>query len=204
MQILTEFLCKWHSCKWGFALILVWLSVSSATADVLQIWTQPADFAFLPYKKEEGLCVIPVLIYWQHWSASIKVQALFTKQRLVCGTDRGHLALLCQFLQLVGFVLCFYESLLHIIQRLERQEEGERGLGGWMQGQCNVKRYNTVYLWGTHRKIHSGLFLTQTKNELIVEYFSDYLSVTKKQLHKSDLINGILLFIWYHEAHICN
>lgn len=50
----------------------------------------------------------------------------FPKQRLVCGTDRGHLVLLRQFLQLVGFVLCLYESLLHIIQCLDK-----RGVGIW-------------------------------------------------------------------------
>lgn len=49
-----------------------------------------------------------------------------TGQRVVCETDRGHLALLCQFLQLVGFVLRFYESLLYIFQRLSRGEGCER------------------------------------------------------------------------------
>lgn len=44
------------------------------------------------------------------------------------GTDRGHLALLCQLLQLVGLVLCFYESLLHVFQRLGRHTG--RAVGG--------------------------------------------------------------------------
>lgn len=56
------------------------------------------------------------------------------EQRVVCGTDRGHLALLCQLLQLVGFVLRFYESLLHIFQRLDRQRVAWWRSGGRVEG----------------------------------------------------------------------
>lgn len=53
--------------------------------------------------------------------------ARFLEQRLVCGTDRGHLALLCQLLQLVRLVLRFYESLLHVFQGLDKQRGGVVG-----------------------------------------------------------------------------
>lgn len=58
-----------------------------------------------------------------------------TGQRGFCATDHGHLALLCQFLQLVGLVLRFYESLLHIFQRLSRQEGCEKAWRGRVEGQ---------------------------------------------------------------------
>ena len=46
------------------------------------------------------------------------------KKRLEKGTNHGHLALLCQFCQLVRLVFCFDESLLHVIQCLSRQRKG--------------------------------------------------------------------------------
>ena len=48
------------------------------------------------------------------------------QQRQPCGTDRSHLALLCQLLQLVGVVLHLDESLLHIVQRLQVRGGGQR------------------------------------------------------------------------------
>ena len=50
-------------------------------------------------------------------------------KRLEKRTNHGHLALLCQFRQLVRIVFCFDESLLHVIQCLSRERERERERG---------------------------------------------------------------------------
>lgn len=72
-----------------------------------------------------------VTFWWWLWSAGKKCSHPnpLPEQRVVCGTDRGHLALLCQLLQLVGFVLCFYKSLLHIFQCLDKQGVGGQRVG---------------------------------------------------------------------------
>lgn len=81
-----------------------------------------------------------VTFWWWLWTTGVKCSHpnALPEQRVVCGTDRGHLVLLCQLLQLVGFVLRFYESLLHIFHCLDRQG------AGWMEGWGGMKRYNTI------------------------------------------------------------
>ena len=76
-----------------------------------------------------------VTFWWWLWSTGRECSHPnpLPEQRVVCGTDRGHLALLCQLLQLVGFVLCLYESLLHIFQSLDTQGVGMVGGFGWRE-----------------------------------------------------------------------